>query len=721
MARRKAVLFRQLGLGRVLRTVSAATALVAVLLSPSTLQASFVPSTPACEFRFGFGTLQGLIPDIVGACVEQEHHDPSTGDAVQHTTRGLLVWQKGTNVVAFTDGHHTWLLGSYGLQRRLNTDWFAWEPVRDDVLPPTAPGQPGLRPRKVDLARPEEPVRSERGWLQLLYAVPSAGQPESLAVHDGIVYAAEASAPEPLVSWRLRDGANARAYTFSTPGASNSAPLIRADGRRLVSAHSSAQTTTITASELPALRHVCSVLIPGSANVEGFSGWDQRSPQVAWYRTEGGLFGIDSDDCSLSESLPFAAPDFVIPTQAPDGTWWTSFRGTDSDELLTARLDPAEANPVVCKAPVGHGRDGYGTPVIVPSGGNEPDVYSLIVAGNDGVVSRIAPDCGVVWSRPVLRTRPGAARYGLVHQGPAVSEGLGLVYLGDNGAWTLPAGPDAGAVIALAVADGVEAWRWHHPDRLQTFAPFLVGDYLFVRSYDPTGTLLPQLTLLDAATGEPLDAIALAPPSEPGAWSGSISSKLLCTSGACIVASARGTSQPGWWFVVAFNDLATSAASSVPYNGNARHQNAMQARLDEAGYYANGAVVWNAQGEFRYERTPIGDRIADRDSVVARPNSGDVAVTLLAWNEPADAMRFGAGDQPLPIAKLRLVPTGSVTEVALQFTGLPAGRSFLLAADGAPNQSRQMPVQVNGTGSAQATIPLSERSIVSLSLLPAVP
>ena len=723
MYRCKDVLVGRAALSRLLPTVSIVALLAVALVSPPTLQASSVSSVLACEFRFGFKTLHDLIPDIIGACVEQEHHNPETGDAVQHTTRGLLVWQKDTNIAAFTDGHHTWSLGPFGLQRRLNTEWFAWEPVNDDLLPPAAPGQPVIRSRQVDLAWLAAPVRSERGWLQLLYAVASDGQPESLIVHDGIVYAAEASAPAPLVSWRLRDGANARSYTFPRAGASNSAPLARADGRRLLSAHAADQTTTITVSELPALQRVCSVDIPGWANVEGFSGWDLRSSQFAWYRTESGLFRIESEDCSLVGPLPLGAPyDFVIPSQAPDGTWWTSFRSAESEDVLTARIDPTAPDSIVCTAPVGHG-GGYGTPVIVPSSGDNPDRYSVIVAGNDGIVSRIASDCGVVWSRPVLRTRPGAARYGLVHQGPAVSEAQGLVYIGDNGTWSLPPGPDAGSVIALAIADGREVWRWQQSDRLQAFAPFLVGGYLFVRSYDPASALPalpPRLTILDAATGQALDAIELAPPSEPGAWSGPISAKLLCTPGACIIASARGTSQPGWWFVVAFNDLAASEASSVPYNGNVWNQNAIQPQLYEAGYYANGAVIWNSSGGFRYERIPLGSRLADRERIVARPNGGEVAVTLLVWNEPADGARLGAEDQPALVARLRLVPGGSATEVELRFNGLPAGRSVLLATDDAPSHSQHVSLRVDGMGSARTTVPLSESRVVSLKILPAM-
>ena len=96
MYRCKDVLVGRAALSRLLPAVSIVALMVVALVSPPTLQASSVSSAPACEFSFGFKTIHDLIPDIVGACVEQEHHNPETGDTVQHTTRGLLVWQKDT-------------------------------------------------------------------------------------------------------------------------------------------------------------------------------------------------------------------------------------------------------------------------------------------------------------------------------------------------------------------------------------------------------------------------------------------------------------------------------------------------------------------------------------------------------------------------------------------------------------------------------------------------
>ena len=80
-----------------------------------------------CKFVLGFKALHAMIPDTVGACVENEQHHPNNGVTSQRTTHGLLVWQKATNHTSFTDGYHTWVQGPLGLQQRLNTEQFDWE------------------------------------------------------------------------------------------------------------------------------------------------------------------------------------------------------------------------------------------------------------------------------------------------------------------------------------------------------------------------------------------------------------------------------------------------------------------------------------------------------------------------------------------------------------------------------------------------------------------
>ncbi|HEY8745319.1 MAG TPA: hypothetical protein VIU62_19695 [Chloroflexota bacterium] len=95
--------------------------LTATLLSAPAAQAE------SCGFVLGFATLHALIPQHVGACLEQEQHNPANGDGFQQTTGGLLVWRKSDNHTAFTDGYHTWVNGPHGLQERLNSQHFPWE------------------------------------------------------------------------------------------------------------------------------------------------------------------------------------------------------------------------------------------------------------------------------------------------------------------------------------------------------------------------------------------------------------------------------------------------------------------------------------------------------------------------------------------------------------------------------------------------------------------
>ncbi len=82
-----------------------------------------------CQFVLGFQALHAMIPDTVGGCVENEQHHPGQGVTLQQTKNGVLVWQKATNHTSFTDGSHTWVLGPLGLQQRLNSERFDWEPA----------------------------------------------------------------------------------------------------------------------------------------------------------------------------------------------------------------------------------------------------------------------------------------------------------------------------------------------------------------------------------------------------------------------------------------------------------------------------------------------------------------------------------------------------------------------------------------------------------------
>lgn len=101
----------------------------------------FFPQAPViaadCQFVLGFQVIHDQIPDIVGECVVDQHYNPENGDALQETTKGLMVWRKADNFTAFTDGFRSWVNGPYGLMERLNTERFEWE---KEV--PTAPAAP---------------------------------------------------------------------------------------------------------------------------------------------------------------------------------------------------------------------------------------------------------------------------------------------------------------------------------------------------------------------------------------------------------------------------------------------------------------------------------------------------------------------------------------------------------------------------------------------------
>lgn len=135
------------------QTTTALLALAGALLTSAalglvpagaSLADSISPSVP-CQFQLGFLTLEQLIPDAVGSCIDSEHHGPN-GDGLQDTVGGLLVWRKSDNWTAFTDGYRTWVNGPFGMQERLNTERFAWEsddtPAPDSASPLSALGVP---------------------------------------------------------------------------------------------------------------------------------------------------------------------------------------------------------------------------------------------------------------------------------------------------------------------------------------------------------------------------------------------------------------------------------------------------------------------------------------------------------------------------------------------------------------------------------------------------
>src|SRR5581483_4135453 len=65
---------------------------------------SYARPPPACKFILGFQTLHDLDPAHTADCLDNQAF-ASNGDALQHTTNGLLVWRKADNWTAFTNGY----------------------------------------------------------------------------------------------------------------------------------------------------------------------------------------------------------------------------------------------------------------------------------------------------------------------------------------------------------------------------------------------------------------------------------------------------------------------------------------------------------------------------------------------------------------------------------------------------------------------------------------
>jgi len=87
----------------------------------------------------GFLLLADYIPQVVGEPMEEEHHNPLNGDALQRTTHGLMVWRRADNWTAFTNGSRSWVNGPLGPQERGNDERFEWEIGNSVVTPVAAP------------------------------------------------------------------------------------------------------------------------------------------------------------------------------------------------------------------------------------------------------------------------------------------------------------------------------------------------------------------------------------------------------------------------------------------------------------------------------------------------------------------------------------------------------------------------------------------------------
>jgi hypothetical protein len=117
-----------------------------IILSPLVSPSPARAQAASCQFVLGFLTLEQMIPDIVGPCLDNVAYD-AQGNGVQHTVAytgslGLMVWRKSDNFTAFTDGFRTWVNGPFGLQLRFNSQRFFWEfnPERLPIIPAPVPG-----------------------------------------------------------------------------------------------------------------------------------------------------------------------------------------------------------------------------------------------------------------------------------------------------------------------------------------------------------------------------------------------------------------------------------------------------------------------------------------------------------------------------------------------------------------------------------------------------
>ena len=111
-----------------MRIIAFALLLASIFLSPP----ASASADDGCQFILGFRALHDAIPDRVGDCLTNQSYDPASGNAIQRTTAwhgkgGLLVWRKADNWTAFTDGSTTWVNGPNGIERRGNSERFAWE------------------------------------------------------------------------------------------------------------------------------------------------------------------------------------------------------------------------------------------------------------------------------------------------------------------------------------------------------------------------------------------------------------------------------------------------------------------------------------------------------------------------------------------------------------------------------------------------------------------
>jgi hypothetical protein len=126
------------------------------------VEANFTLQALPCRFVLGFQALHVAIPTVVGNCLDDEQHNPTNGDALQQTTKGLLAWRKADNFTAFTDGYGTWVDGPDGVRERLNDQRFPWE-ANPNTCRSSSDDGPSHSPR-VQRMRKISPLGAKGRW-----------------------------------------------------------------------------------------------------------------------------------------------------------------------------------------------------------------------------------------------------------------------------------------------------------------------------------------------------------------------------------------------------------------------------------------------------------------------------------------------------------------------------------------------------------------------------
>jgi hypothetical protein len=173
--------------------VSLGLLFTSILLSASSsVEPAAVAAPTACTFNSGFRALRDQLPEVVGDCLDDEHRDAANGNVEQHTTGGLLTWQPAANLVAFSDGQTTWLLGPDGLVNRPNAGPpFPWEAAISSAAVPTPSPSPTPVPsvdvRELALTEADLPPGLVRNVQASKYEELPTGGARVVAVFEGPV------------------------------------------------------------------------------------------------------------------------------------------------------------------------------------------------------------------------------------------------------------------------------------------------------------------------------------------------------------------------------------------------------------------------------------------------------------------------------------------------------------------------------------------------------